>query len=308
MSIRIGMGLGLGEPPSPEAYWRWVARCEALGVDSLWHSDQLLRPSLEPLVMMAALAAATKTLRFGMNAMVISHRDPLVAAKQCATIDYLAPGRLLPVFGVGDAADRAWAATGRSPGGRGGRANEALEIFRRLLTEDSVTFEGEHFQYRDARVSPRPERPLPIWIGGDSEAAIRRTAALGDGWLGGLTTPEAAGAVVARINAALQETGRRIDEDHYGVVVPFRIGAPDDPQAERFRRALLERRAERKDAAARPVSPAIGTAATVAEMFRRYVDVGVAKFVAVPLAGGADDLIAQTERLSQEVRPAVEDR
>ena len=93
MSIRIGVGTGLGSPVKIEQYWQLVQMCEALGIDSIWHSDQLLRPSLEPIAMLAALAAATKRLRFGMNAIVVSHRDPLVIAKECATIDYLAPGR-----------------------------------------------------------------------------------------------------------------------------------------------------------------------------------------------------------------------
>jgi probable F420-dependent oxidoreductase len=305
MSIRIGVGSGLGQPMPVEDYWRWVTLCEARGVDSIWHSDQLLRPSLEPMVMLSALAAATKTLRFGMNALVISHRDPLVVAKECATIDYLAPGRFIPVFGVGDASDPAWSATGRSPKARGGRANEALTLVRRLLTEDSVSFEGEHFQYADAMVAPRPARLLPIWIGGASEAAIQRTALLGDGWLGGFTSPQVAGQVVARIKAALKETGRLIDPDHYGVVVPFRIGGADDPAVGRFARAIRARRPE-PEGGAPPI--VVGTTADVADAFRRFVEVGVSKFVAVPLAENAQDLLAQTERLADEILPTVEDR
>jgi probable F420-dependent oxidoreductase len=306
MSIRIGVGPGLGAPMALDDYWLWVALCERLGLDSLWHSDQLLRPSLEPMVMLAALAARTATLRFGMNAVVIAHRDPLVVAKEIATIDYLAPGRLLPVFGVGDASDPTWAATGRSSKGRGGRANEAIALIRRLLCEDSVDFEGEHFQYHAASIAPRPQRPIPLWIGGESEAAIQRTAALGDGWLGGLTSPERAGQVVARIRAALTSVGRRIEDDHYGVVVPYRIGDPDDPAVLRFRRAVSQRRGEAGDAP----SPAIaaGDRARVTEMFRRYVDAGVSKFVAIPIAADPHDLRSQTERLATEICPDIEDR
>jgi len=307
MSIRIGVGSGLAAPARAEDYWRWVEVCEASGVDSIWHSDQLLRPSLEPMVMLAALAAATKRLRFGMNALVIAHRDPLIVAKECATIDYLAPGRFIPVFGVGDAADPVWAATGRSPKGRGGRANEAIELVRRLLTEPSVTFAGEHFHYAEASITPRPARPPPIWIGGESEAAIQRTAMLGDGWLGGLTTPDKAGQVVTRIKAALQEAGRHIDEDHYGVVVPFRIGDPEDEAVARFRRAMSDRRRE-PDGATSPRTVAAGPSDAVAGVFRRYVEAGISKFVALPLAGGPQDLQAQTERLAEKILPRIESR
>jgi probable F420-dependent oxidoreductase len=302
LSIRIGIGAGLNQALPVEQYWRWVALCEAGGIDSLWHSDQLMRPSLEPMVMLAALAAVTKRMRFGMNAIVIAHRDPLVLAKECATIDYLAPGRLLPVFGVGDASDPAWAATGRDPKGRGPRSNEAIGLIRRLLSEESVSFQGEYYRYEDARIAPRPQKPIPIWIGGESEAAIRRTAALGDGWLGGLTTPDVAGQVIARIKAALRETGRAIDEDHYGVVVPFRIGSADDPPVVRFRQAAAERRR------GRAAGVAAGSPAAVIDLFRQHVDAGVSKFVAVPLAGDAEDMVVQTERLAADILPAVEDR
>jgi len=238
---------------------------------------------------------------------VIPHRDPLILAKECATIDFLAPGRLLPVFGVGDATDPAWSATGRSPRGRGGRANEAITIIRRLLSEDSVTFEGEHFRYQDARIVPRPARPIPIWIGGESEAAIQRTAALGDGWLGGLTSPEIAGEVITRIKAALKDAGRHIDEDHYGVVVPYRVGALDDPAVASFRRAISERRG---DLEARSPARAIaaGDAAGVVEVFRQYVDAGVSKFVAIPLASDWRDLVVQTALLADDIRPKIEDQ
>jgi probable F420-dependent oxidoreductase len=302
MSIRIGIGMGLSAPMRAEQYWRFVQMCEALAIDSIWHSDQLLRPSLEPITMLAALAIATSKLRFGMNAVVVSHRDPLVIAKECATIDYLAPGRLLPVFGIGDTADPVWKATGRSPQGRGQRANEAINLIRRLLSEETVTFHGEHFQYDNVSIAPRPERPIPIWIGGESEAAIQRTAALGDGWLGGLTAPKTAGDVVARIKVALTSTGRHIDEDHYGVVVPFRIGGVDDPQVASFRDAI---KARRKAATEAPMIAA-GDRAAVVDVFRQYIDAGIAKFVAIPLASDAQDMQVQVRRLAEEICPEVE--
>jgi len=302
MSIRIGVGMGLGSPMPAEQYWDFVQLCEARAIDSLWHSDQLLRPSLEHMAMLAALATATKSLRFGMNAVVVSHRDPLVIAKECATIDYLAPGRLLPVFGVGDAADPMWKAIGRSPQGRGQRANEAIALIRRLLSEDNVTFQGEYFQYENVSIAPRPVRPLPIWIGGESEAAIQRTAVLGDGWLGGLTAPKVAASVVARIKAELKNTGRRIDEDHYGVVLPFHIGGMEDPEVVSFRNAI---RARRRDAAEASMI-AVGDQAAIVNVFMQYVDAGISKFVAIPLASNGKEMQVQVQRLAEEICPRVE--
>jgi hypothetical protein len=103
MNVRIGLGMATQPFSGPEALFRWVDLCEEGEIDSLWQTDRLIsrQPYLEAMTTMAALAGATRRLRFGMNAVVVSLRDPLVLAKQCATIDYLSGGRLLPVFGVG---------------------------------------------------------------------------------------------------------------------------------------------------------------------------------------------------------------
>ena len=201
IKAKIGLGVATNPFSSGRAFFRFVDLCEESGVDSLWQTDRLNSkvPFLEAMSTMGALAGATERLKFGMNAVVVSLRDPLLLAKQCATIDYLSDGRLLPVFGVGRDSAPEWDATGRSPRDRGRRADEALEIMQRLWTEESVTFEGEHYHYKDASISPRPvQQPLPCWIGGSSKAAIRRTARLGTGWLAGIQTPDQVAPVIGR--------------------------------------------------------------------------------------------------------------
>ncbi|MER3496313.1 MAG: hypothetical protein C4320_05625 [Armatimonadota bacterium] len=109
----------------------------------------------------------------------------------------------------------------------------------RLWSEERVTFEGRFFRYRDASISPRPvQQPLPLWVGGSSEAAIRRTARVGTGWLAGLQTPEQVGRVIRAIKAAAAELGRTIDEDHYGAGFAYRFGRLDDPPVQRQIAAL----------------------------------------------------------------------
>lgn len=307
MSIRIGIGSGLGLPVDPGLYWEWVALCDDCGIDSIWHSDQLLGPMLEPIAILAALAARTKRLRFGTNALVVAFRDPLVIAKQLATIDHLAPGRLLPTFGVGAATDPYWAATGRAPSDRGRRSNEAILLIRALLEQEQVSFHGTHYDYEGAGVWPRPARPLPLWIGGDSDAAIRRTAAMGDGWLGGLVSPDKAGETVAAIRTALQESERSIDADHYGVTIPFRIGAHDDP-AVVAARDRLRARLRNVDAGAPPDLIAAGSPAQISALLRRYIAAGISKFVAVPMARDGADLLDQSRMLAEQILPEIEDR
>jgi alkanesulfonate monooxygenase SsuD/methylene tetrahydromethanopterin reductase-like flavin-dependent oxidoreductase (luciferase family) len=146
MSIRIGIGGGLTIPMTPDLYWEWVALCDDSGIDSIWHSEQIVGQVLDPIVLLSALAARTRRLRFGTNAIVAAFRDPIVTAKEFATIDFLAPGRLLPVFGVGNAADAYWTATGKAPGTRGKVSNEAITLIRSLLEQEQVSFHGDHFR------------------------------------------------------------------------------------------------------------------------------------------------------------------
>ena len=172
--MTYGVGLGIANFPFADAdgFWRWVQLCEEGGVDSIWQSDRIVSkdPHLECMSVMAALAGATRRLKFGMNVASAGLRDPLLLAKQCATIDVLSKGRLLPAFGVGSAIGPEWEATGRTTKRRGVRTDECLTLISRLWSEESVTFHGEFFQYTDVSISPRPVQPdIPLWVGGSAE-------------------------------------------------------------------------------------------------------------------------------------------
>lgn len=308
MSIRLGLGSTVPALTDAKAFWQFVELCEESGVDSLWQSDRLVsrEPQFESMSVMAALAGGTDKIKFGMNAIVAGYRDPLVLAKQCATIDQLSGGRLLPVFGVGAPWNAEWNATGRGTKGRGVRANEVIEIMTRLWTEDDVDFDGRFFQYKGASISPKPkQKKFPLWIGGNSEAAVKRTATVGTGWLGGLCTPAVTKRVVGNVKEALKETARSIDDDHYGVTVPFRFGTLDDAPAQRTVQAVTARRPENFD----PLeSIAVGDKTAIVALLKKHVEAGASKFVMLPMAGDADDVIDQTKRLIGEVMPEIEDR
>jgi probable F420-dependent oxidoreductase len=301
MKVRIGISTVAHHFADAAQFWRWVALCEASCIDSLWCSDQLISngKSFEPMSLMAALSGATQRLQFGMNALVLPYRDPLVLAKQCATIDWLSGGRLLPVFGVGQAEDPIWTATGRDPATRGRQADEMLAIMSRLFDADDVSFEGAFYRYAHVTIAPKPvRRPLPLWIGGNSEAAIRRTARFGTGWLGGFIAVDDCDHVVKRIKVEAQKAGRPVDSDHFGVTIGFRFGRPDDQAVARFMAMMGARGGviPRLEAAI-----AVGAAADIAALIERYVNIGVSKFVALPLAADDADFIMQTERLADEV-------
>jgi probable F420-dependent oxidoreductase len=303
MPNKVAVGMGIMEFPfsGATAYWRWVDMLEAGGVDSLWQTDRLVSPTpfLECMSVMAALAGRTRRLKFGVNVLSLAMRDAVLVARQCATIDFLSDGRLLPAFGIGSPLGPEWTMLNLDSKTRGRKTDEALEVIRRLWSEDKVDFAGVHYHLSGATIAPKPVQPdLPMWIGGSSEAAIRRTAKYGTGWQAGPETPEQAKEVVAAIKAAAAAEGRSIDDDHYGAGIPFRFGRPDEPGLQ----PLFD--AYRKRTGRDPLDYfAIGDAAAIVDKIGEFVAAGISKFILRPAAKGDDDMMAQTHRLIDEVLP-----
>src|SRR5215470_5123199 len=290
----VGIGLGCAEFPfsGATAYWRWIDMCEAGGVDSIWQTDRIVsrQPFLESMTTMAALAERTRRLKFGMNVVSLAFRDPVLLAKQCATIDVLSEGRLLPAFGVGSPLGAEWEALGIDTKTRGRKTDECLEIIRRLWREDSIDFSGAFYKLKGVTILPKPvQRDLPMWIGGSTEAAIRRTARIGTGWQAGGDPPAEAGRVVAAIKLAAAEAGRSIDDDHYGAGFAFHFGSRDAPVVSRAMDAYAKRTG--RDAA---LAFAIGDAEAILGRLAEYVDAGVSKFILRPLGGDDETILAQT--------------
>lgn len=301
----IAVGMGLMEFPFSNAaiFWRWVEMCELGGVDSIWQTDRIVsrHRMLECMAALAAIAGRTRRIKFGMNVVSLAMREPVLLAKQCATIDFLSNGRLLPGFGIGSPLAPEWAALNLDTKIRGRVTDECLEIIHRLWHEETVDFTGRHFKLTNASISPRPVQPdLPMWIGGATDAAIRRTARYGTGWQGGAETPEEAGVVVARIKQALKDTGRTIDADHYGAAFAFRFGSPQDAVVAKQMEAYRQRTG--RDASGRF---AVGGRDEILERIAQFVDAGISKFILRPAAQGDDDFLAQSRRLIDEVLPAV---
>jgi probable F420-dependent oxidoreductase len=306
--MTIGVGIGMAECPFSDAagYWRWVDMCEAGGVDSIWQTDRLISPNpmLECMSVMAALAGRTKRIRFGMNVVSMALRDPVLCAKQCATIDFLSNGRLLPAFGIGSPLGPEWTALNITTKTRGRVTDEALDIMSLLWRDDSVNYDGRHFQLTDAMISPKPvQAELPLWIGGGSEAAIKRTGRIGTGWISGPETPAQTATIVAGIRAAALEAGRTIDDDHYGASFPVYFGKFSDPILEKPIATYAKRsKADPADYFA------VGDADAIIARIAQFIEVGVSKFILRPLPGDEAFVLNQTQRLINEVIPRVEAR
>jgi probable F420-dependent oxidoreductase len=305
MARNIAIGVGITEYPfqTLEGFWRWVDLCEQGGLDSIWQTDRIVSraPILECMTALAAIAGRTRRLKFGVNVVSVALREPVLLAKQCATIDVLSGGRLLPGFGIGSPRGPEWTAMHIDTTTRGRKTDEALEIISRLWSGEALDFDGRHFKLTKASIAPVPVQPdLPMWIGGSSEAAIKRTARVGTGWQAGPETADAVGQVISGIKKALLETGRTIDEDHYGAAFAFRFGGADDPGVAK----VMEQYRTRTGRDPRDLF-AIGDAEVILRRLTEYVDAGASKFILRPIADGDMDMLAQTKRLVEEVLPQV---
>ncbi len=303
--LRVAIGLGMTEFPFADAagFWRWADLCDQGGIDSLWQTDRIVSsaPILECMATMAALAGRTRRLKFGVNVVSLAMRDPVLLAKQCATIDMLSEGRLLPGFGIGSPRAPEWAALHLDQSTRGRVTDEALEVIAALWTGAPVTYAGRHFRLTGAQIAPKPvQANLPMWIGGASDAAVRRTAKYGTGWQAGAETPGQLGAIVAAIKAAAGAAGRTIDDDHYGAAFAFRFGTADDPGIARLKAGYAKRTGQDPEDYF-----AIGDAADIVARIAQYIDAGAQKFILRPLAEDGAEVMRQTRLLVERVLPEV---
>ena len=303
-SIRIGITLG-GWPfpePDPQYLWDYADRMEKLNLDSIWFSDRIVSPyhTLETVVAMSFIAARTKRLKFGTSVFALPLRNPTVLAKEIATLDYLSGGRVLPAVGLGSEDSREYQACGSFKHQRAQRTDEIVEIMRLLWSRNNVTYQGKYFTLTGISIEPKPIQPglPPIWFGGRSEAALRRTARLGDGWLVSQAPPEEVKAGIRKIKAMASEFGNPIEDDHYGVLLAFCL-ADSAQEAESLARPyLLKRRSDIPQAA----FSSFGKPEALTDMLDRYIAAGATKFVLRPSCPPAM-MASQLEQLGCEIIP-----
>jgi probable F420-dependent oxidoreductase len=215
----------------PEQLAPVARRAEGLGFESVWVAEHLVFPTrftsrypyapdgvppirpdsplLDPLIVLTHVAAATRTIRLGTNVYLLPLRHPIAVARMATTVDVLSGGRLTLGVGIGWLEEE-FRAAGVDFASRAGRTRESVRALRVLWTEPEPAFEGRHVAFGPVRFEPKPvQKPHPpIVLGGESEAALRRAAAVGDGWYGVGHTPETAGPQIARLHALRDEAGR----------------------------------------------------------------------------------------------------
>jgi probable F420-dependent oxidoreductase len=229
--VKIALGLFWGGQ-EPEDLARIARRADELGYESVWIWEHVVYPSivrskypyspdgsppfadhrtLDPIVTLSHIAAVTSKIRLGTNVYILPLRNPFLTARAVVTLDVLSGGRVTLGAAVGWLEEE-FELLGQDFHTRGARANECAQVLKALWTQDEPEFHGQHFDFGPVKFDPKPvQKPHPpILFGGETRAAMRRAATLGDGWLssGGIDTPETAAAKIETLRAMRREAGR----------------------------------------------------------------------------------------------------
>jgi probable F420-dependent oxidoreductase len=289
--VKVGCHLPVFGPVATRAnLLAFARRMEHLGYASLWASDHVVVPFgirsrypygasgefplpptghfLEPLTALALVAAVTEQVALGTSILVLPHRHPVLAAKTIATLDHLAGGRVILGVGVGWMREEI-TALGAPFERRGAWSDEAIQVMRACWTEDRSTFHGEFFAFDPLGVFPKPPRGwVPIWVGGHTPAALRRTARLGDGWHAAFAGPEQLEKDLGRLQTECRAAGRRFED----LVISLRTGL-----------SVKKTTAETRDD------------------LQRYRDLGVQHVILETRYRDVDEMVSIYERVATEV-------
>lgn len=293
--MHIGVHLPhVGPSATRENIIAFARRMEALGFDSLWVSDHVVIPRdyasrypynatgrlgwddltlLEPLSTLLFVAAVTERVELGTTVLVLPMRNPVLHAKIMATLDHLSHGRLILGIGVGWLKEE-FEALAEPFEHRGPRMDEYIQVLKNLWTKDDPSFVGKYYRLGNVACYPKPVRTPhpPIWIGGNTEPALRRAARVGDSWHAAGATPEQIAEALPKLHNYLQAAGRSPED--VPVTVRFGVGAREE-------------------------------SAAVVEKLRRYKDLGVTHVCIETGYRDMDRAYATLERIATEVRPAV---
>ena len=214
--MKLGFfGIGSGASAEPNVAISLAQHAEAVGLESLWTGEHVVlplprqapspaephHPMLHPSTVLSFLAAKTSKIRLGTGIVLIAQRNPLVLAKEMASLDVLSRGRLELGIGAGYL-HQEFAALGIPFHERGARSNESIEVMRTLWNDERPSFSGRFFQFDHIDAQPRPIQPggPPIVVGGTSVGALKRAAKYGQGWYGFAMNVDQTAAVVRRLH------------------------------------------------------------------------------------------------------------
>jgi probable F420-dependent oxidoreductase len=280
-------------------------RVEQLGFDAVWSGDHLImhNPMMDVMTVLATYAAVTERVRIGTSVYLMPLRHPIVTAKQVASLDLLSDGRFIFGVGVGGEIAREFEAVGVPVRERGRRTDEGLEILTRVLSQDHVTYAGKHYQIHDVTLVPLPQQQPypPIWIGGRSEAAVRRAARFGHGWIGYLNSSKRLQEAVQQIQELAPTFGRN-PADIRGGMLLFTAIAKNYEAAKQMAIENLSRRYNQPFDQLVDRYCILGTPDQCLEKLQTYTDAGMSNTV-FGFTCPADQMADQIAWCAKEILP-----
>ena len=315
MKANFGLGIATGTEglmyPIPYSSARDVVElsvyAEKLGFHSVWGNDHIttqnyVREEFQappryyaPLLTLAAIAERTTTLKLATALLVIPFRNPLVMAKEIATLDQLSNGRLLLGVGLGAYREEFEAEFGANAQGmvRGEMLDESIEIMHKLFTEENVTHAGKYFDIQNAQCFPHPvQEPFAFYFGGNSVKSYRRVARWGTGWLPALLTPSEVKAGVDALKEECAAVGRDIADIDVAPQISVSIAKTHEEAVARYEKSQIYRHScslgkstmKGKDATNYLERNLIGSVDEVRAQVERYIEAGVNTFSALIFA------------------------
>lgn len=285
-----------------------AAHIEELGFDSLWVSEHILfhGPTLETIPVLGALAARTQRIRLGTAVYLLPLRHPTIAAKSFSTLDVISNGRIIMGIGVGGEFPKEFEATGVPVKERGRRTDEGIQVVRRLWTENNVSFQGRFYQFENVTMEPKPvQQPHPpIWVAGRSEAAMRRTGRLGDGYIPYLFSPERYRDGWAKVQAYAREAGRD-PQAIEPAIYQFTCLANSLDEARPRAAAFLQRAYQQPFEQIVDRYCVMGTAQDCVRRLTDFAEAGVRHFILVPICP-PDEFMQHVEVYAQDIIPKLQ--
>jgi alkanesulfonate monooxygenase SsuD/methylene tetrahydromethanopterin reductase-like flavin-dependent oxidoreductase (luciferase family) len=289
----------LSSPAAERA--RFVTQIVDAGIDHVFVADHIsfhVGTGMDGLINAATLTALHPDLKVCVGVYLLALRHPLPVARQLATLAEASPGQVILGVGVGGEDRNEIRMCGVDPATRGRRTNECLEVLNGLLTGEPMDHHGEFFSFEKAWIKPAPKEPIPILIGGRSDAAIRRAATYGDGWLGLWSSPSRYRQVVEQISEQAERIGRPAPSQHG---LQIWAGVDDDRERARTRLAKGMENFYRIPFARFEKYNPWGRADEIADWLMPYRDAGCELFNIMPLARTDEAGIEAVARIRQRL-------
>lgn len=306
--MRIGISIpNFRGPASLETFQRVARRAEEAGFDDVWLGDHVVLPKrtttphpysppgrdwngdipvYDAFTLMGYLAGITDRVGIALGTLVVPYRNPVVMAKMLSTLSVISGGRIIVGIGVGWLPDE-FEALGIPFKQRGARTDEYVELMRALWGDEEASFEGRFYRYPEGMwFEPRPVAPIPIWVGGNSPAALRRAARIGDGWYGVRVSAQRVAAVRDELGTLLAERGRDLSNFSLSVRIIVEVGGTGDSETQ-----------------------TVGSPEHIAETIAEYRAAGLNHFqMATHPRLTTDELIEQMDLFTAEVRPLLDEK